>query len=227
MDKQTVTAGGKDSVYNRKQLKFYTDNYFAYASMAPDSSVGFGIGSYKSDTGKNIIETNIYSSRALDSPLVFHVAIAPKDSGYVQVLPTSTPKGAKYTVTEVYTRLPLSAATKLDGLWKLDAAYTVTGKDTAKQSTNQYKVFWGGHFMFVHRYPLDVTNTTYKNGFGFGDFSLSNDTLSEKEQISSHAALVGRSFAIKINFKGDDEYSQIITDSKTGNQSVEIYRRLK
>ena len=64
-------------------------------------------------------------------------------------------------------------------------------------------------------------------GFGYGDFSLKNDTLSESEQLTSHWALMGRTFAIKITFKGSDEYSQVITDSKSGEQSVEIYRRLK
>lgn len=228
MDKLTVSSGGKDSVYARTQVKIYTDAYFVYASMAPDSSIGFGVGSYKADTGTSIIENNIYSSRNLDSPQVFHVAITRKDSGYTQVLPQTSPRGVKYSVTEVYTQLPTAPASKIDGLWKLDKAYMVTGKDTVKHSENQYKAFWGGHFMFVHRYPLDNTNTRYKNGFGYGEFSLGNDnTLSEKEEITSHAALLGRSFAIRINFNGDDEYSQVITDAKTGSQSVEIYRRLK
>ena len=121
----------------------------------------------------------------------------------------------------------MSDTSKVDGLWKLAEAYTIKGKDTTKLSETQFKAFWGGHFMFIHRYPLDKASTRFKNGFGYGEFTLRNDTLSESEKVSSHAALVGRTFAIKINFKGDDEYSQIITDSKTGEQSVEIYRRLK
>lgn len=227
MDKLTVSSGGKDSVYARTQMKIYTDSHFAYASMAPDSSVGFGVGSYKADTGNNIIETSIYSSASLDSPQTFHISLTRQDSGYTQVLPLTSPKGVKYTVTEVYTRLPAGTASKLDGVWKLDEAYIVKGKDTTKHGSNQYKAFWSGHFMFVHRYALDNTNTAFKNGFGYGEFSLRNDTLSESEQVTSHATLRGRSFAIKINFKGDDEYSQVITDAKTGDQSVEIYRRLK
>lgn len=228
MDKLTVSSGGKDSVYARTQVKIYTDHHFAYASMAPDSSVGFGIGSYKADTGTNIIETSIYSSASLDSPQVFHIAITSQlDSGYTQALPLTSPKGVKYTVTEMYTRLPTDGVSKLDGVWKLDEAYIVKGKDTTKQPENQYKAFWGGHFMFVHRYALDNTNLHFKNGFGYGDFTLRNDTLSESEKITNHASLLGRSFAIKINFNGDDEYSQIITDSASGSRSVEIYRRLK
>jgi len=81
--------------------------------------------------------------------------------------------------------------------------------------------------MFIHRYPLDAAATKFKNGFGYGDFSLKNDTLSESEQLTSHATLMGRSFAIKITFNGADEYSQVITDKGTGDRSVEVYRRLK
>ncbi|HTI61269.1 hypothetical protein [Mucilaginibacter sp.] len=227
MDKLTVSSGGKDSVYARTQVKIYTDHHFAYASMAPDSSVGFGIGSYKADTGNNIIETSIYSSASLDSPQTFHIALTQQDSGYTQVLPLTSPKGVKYTVTEAYTRLATDGASKLDGVWKLDEAYIVKGKDTTKQPENQYKAFWGGHFMFVHRYAVDNTNLHFKNGFGYGDYTLRNDTLSESEKITNHATLLGRSFAIKINFNGDDEYSQVITDSTDGSRSVEIYRRLK
>jgi hypothetical protein len=226
MNKLTVSIGGKDSVYARTQMKIYTDKYFTYASLAPDSSVGFGVGSYKADTGKSINETNIYSSLALDSPKTYHLLIIRKDSSYNQVIPR-TSGNVKYDLTEDYTQLPTSDSTKLDGVWKLDKSYYVKGRDTTKQSEVQYKTFWRGHFMFVHRYPEDAANTRFKNGFGYGDFSLKSDTLSETEQLTSHATLMGRSFAIKITFSGDDQYSQVITDKSTGEQSVEVYRRLK
>ena len=194
--------------------------------MAPDSSVGFGVGSYKADTGKSINETNIYSSLALDSSKTYHLLITRKDSAYSQIIPRTSGK-MQYNLKEDYTQLPTSDSTKLDGVWKLETAYYVKGKDTTQSNEVQYKTFWRGHFMFVHRYPLDVANTRFKNGFGYGNFSLKNDTVSETEQLTSHRTLMGRSFAIKINFNGDDEYSQIITDKSTGEQSVEVYRRLK
>jgi hypothetical protein len=227
MTKLTVSSGGKDSVYARTQIKIYTSNYFAYASMAPDSSVGFGVGSYKIDTGNNITETGIYSSLALDSPKVYHLLVTRKDSTYTQVIPMTSANGIKYRLTEAYNQLPTSDTTKLDGVWKMSAAYTVKGKDTVKEPEVQYKAFWGGHFIFMHRYPLDNTNQKFKNGFGYGNFSLKSDTLSETEQLTSHATLMGRSFAIKITFNGNDEYSQVITDAKTNEQSVEIYKRMK
>ncbi|MBS1529449.1 MAG: hypothetical protein JSU01_04005 [Bacteroidetes bacterium] len=227
LDKLTVSSRGKDSVYARTQMKIYTDKYFAYASLAPDSSVGFGVGSYKADTGKSITETSIYSSLALDSPKTFHLAVSRKDSTFTQVIPMTAGNGVKYSLTEVYTQLPTTDTSKMDGVWKLDQAYYVKGKDTTKSNEVQYKAFWGGHFMFVHRYPVDNTGTKFKNGFGYGDFSLKNDTLSENEQLTSHSTLMGRSFAIRITFNGPDEYSQVITDKGTGEQSVEVYRRLK
>jgi hypothetical protein len=227
MSKLTVSSGGRDSVYARTQIKIYTGNYFAYASMAPDSSVGFGVGSYKADTGSSIMETNIYSSLTLDSPKVYHLLATRKDSTYTQVIPMTSANGVKYSLTEAYNQLPGSDTTKLDGVWKMSAAYTVKGKDTVKTSEVQYKAFWGGRFIFMHRYPVDNTNQKFKNGFGYGDFSLKSDTLSETEQLTSHATLMGRSFAIKITFNGNDEYSQVISDAKTNEQSVEIYRRMK
>ena len=133
----------------------------------------------------------------------------------------------KYKLIEQYTKLPASDTSKLDGVWKLDSTYTIKGKDTTKSHEVQFKAFWGGHFIFVHRYALDNTNTRYKNGFGYGDFSLKSDTLSEMENITSHAALLNRQFAIKITFKGNDEYSQVINNTKNNERSVEIYKRLK
>jgi len=228
MNKLTVSSGGKDSVYARAQMKIYTDKYFAYASLASDSSVGFGVGTYKkADTGNHIAEHSLYSSLALDTPKDYNLMITRKDSTYTQVIPRTTAKGGKFNLTEVYTQLPGSDTSKLDGVWKLDKFYTVKGKDTTKSNEVQYKAFWGGHFMFIHRYPLDAAATKFKNGFGYGDFSLKNDTLSESEQLTSHATLMGRSFAIKITFNGADEYSQVITDKGTGDRSVEVYRRLK
>jgi hypothetical protein len=227
LNKLTVSSGGKDSVYARTQIKIYTDDHFAYASLASDSSVGFGVGSYKADAGNKVTEQNIYSSADLDSSRTFHLFITRKDSSYTQVIDGLLSHGVKYSLTEAYTQLPFADTSKLDGLWKLDASYILRGKDTVKQPEIQYKVFWNGHFMFVHRYPLDNTSTRYKNGFGYGDFNLKNDTLSETEHLTSHPALMDRQFAIKITFKGDDEYSQVITDPKAGEQSVEIYRRIK
>ncbi|HTD98006.1 MAG TPA: hypothetical protein VK668_01915 [Mucilaginibacter sp.] len=228
LEKQTVSGGKKDTTYQRTQVKIYTPQYFVYAGIAPDSSVGFGVGSYKLDTGNKIIESNIYSSGSLDSARFFNVVVTKTDKGYTQVIPDlAVVKGVKYKLTEEYTKLPSADTSVLDGVWRLDKTFWVKGKDTTRQNQIQYKAFWGGHFMFIHRYPLDQAATKFKNGFGYGDFSLKNDTLSEEDEMSSHAMLLHRKFAIKITFNGRDEYSQVINDSKTNEQTTEIYKRLK
>jgi hypothetical protein len=228
LDKQMASGGGKDTTYRRTQIKIYTDRYFIYAGMAPDSSVGFGVGNYKLDTGNKVTESNIYSSGNLDSAKTFNLLLTRTDSGYTQIIPDlAEVKGVKYKLTENYSRLPSTDTSVLDGVWKLDKTFTVKGKDTVKEDETQYKAFWGGHFMFIHRYPLDAKETMFKNGFGYGDFSLKNDTLNEEDQLSSHAVLLHRKFAIRITFNGKDEYSQVISDAKNNQQSIEIYRRLK
>ncbi|HVS93135.1 MAG TPA: hypothetical protein VHE59_13925 [Mucilaginibacter sp.] len=226
LDKLTVSGGGKDTVYARTQMKIYTPSYFAYFSFAPDSSVGFGVGSYRLDTGNQIIEYNVYSSRALDSTQIFHVRMNRAASGYTQTISLGTLRGVKYDEIEKYSKVASSGTSKMDGLWKLDSSYIVKNTGITNQKEVQYKIFWGGHFMFVHRYPLN-NGAVFKNGFGYGTFSLKNDTLSEEEDITSHAILLNHQFAIKIDFRGNDEYKQVITDPKTGDKSVEVYKRMQ
>lgn len=229
LKKQMLSGGGKDTVYKRTQIKIYTESEFMYASMSPDSSVGFGVGSYLPDTGNAIIEHTIFSSRALDSAYNFNVHITHRDSsGYSQKIAAFiTSKGVKYDLMEDYDKEPSGDTSVMDGLWKLDKTFWVRGKDTVKQKATQYKIFWSGHFMFIHRYPVDSTGKNFKNGFGYGDFSFKSDTLSEEEQMTSHPQLLHRKFAIVIKFNGKDEYQQVINDSKTNEQTTEIYKRIK
>lgn len=229
LEKQMASNGKKDTVYKRTQIKIYTDKYFMWAGVAADSSVGFGAGSYHLDTGSKIIESNIYSSGYLDSSKSFNLLITRKDSGYSQTIPDfALLKGVKYNLIENYSRIAGSDTSVLDGLWKLDKTYWVKGKDTTKGNEAQFKIFWGGHFMFVHRYPLDQGGkATLKNGFGYGTFSFKSDTLTEEEEWSSHSVLVGHKFGIKITMTGRDEYSQVIDDQKAGVQTTEIYKRVQ
>jgi hypothetical protein len=228
LDKQMASGGGKDTVYKRAQFKIYTDKYFMYSGMAPDSSVGFGVGSYNLDTGNRIIERNIYSSGSLDSSRSFNLTVTRTDSGYSQVIPAlAVIKGVKYKLIEDYSKVAGTDTSVLDGLWKLNNTFWVKGKDTTKGNETQFKIFWAGHFMFVHRYPLDQTGRTFKNGFGYGTYSFKSDTLTEEDEMSSHSVLVGRKFSIKITMNGKNEYSQVIDDSKAGIQTTEIYRRVQ
>ncbi len=229
LEKQVVSGGGKDSTYKRAQYKIYTDQFFMYAGMAPDSSVGFGTGAYNLDSGNRIVERNIYSSGYLDSSKSFNLIIKRSNSGYAQTIPgLAIIRGVKYNLKERYSKLPTVTDTSvLDGLWKLYKTFWVKGKDTLRQNETQFKIFWGGHFMFVHRYPLDKAATKFKNGFGYGTFSFKRDTLTEEDEMSSHSVLVGRKFAIKITLNTRDEYQQVIFDPKANEQTTEIYRRVQ
>jgi len=137
--KQTVSGGGKDSTYARTQIKIYTDHNFMYAGMTPDSSIGFGAGTYTLDTGNRIVEHRIYTSSTLDTGRTFNLKIMPTDSGYLQTIPSmATIKGVRYDLNEQYTRLPLGDSSVLDGLWKLDKNYSLKGKDTISQQSTGF-----------------------------------------------------------------------------------------
>ncbi|MDF2431877.1 MAG: hypothetical protein JWP44_1508 [Mucilaginibacter sp.] len=229
LEKQVLSRGGKDSTIKRTQIKIYTDRYYMYASMVPDSSVGFGVGSYTFNSANKITERSIYTSRALDSSITYKLEITKKSNGYTQIIPDyATVKGVKYVLKEDYKKFePADTSTSiLDGLWKMEKTYTIKGKDTIPTKITQYKIFWGGHFIFIHRLPQNPEKTKFKNGFGTGVFTFRNDTLSEEEEISNYALLRGHNFSIKITLNGKDEYTQVI-NSATNGQSVEIYRRVK
>jgi hypothetical protein len=227
LQKQVLKGGKTDSTIKRTQYKIYTDHQFMYASIVPDSSVGFGVGAYTLDSSSKITEKSMYTSRALDSSLTYNLKITKRDSGYTQVIPDYTSaQGVKYVLTEDYKKLPAGDTTKLDGLWKMERTYTIRGKDTVESRVKQYKIYWGGHFIFIHRFPLDSTEKKFRNGFGTGVFTLRNDTLREVEKNSNYSLLRGNSFAIKITLNVNDEYTQVI-NSATNGRSVEIYRRVK
>jgi hypothetical protein len=227
LKKQTLTGGGKDSTIKRDQVKIYTDRNFVYASMTPDSSVGFGVGAYTLDSPTRITEHNFYTSRALDSTLTYSLVIEKTNNGYKQTIPDyTTAQGQKYVLKEEYKRMPAKASAPLDGLWKMERTYTVKGTDTVESKVRQYKIYWQGHFIFIHRFPQDSAGTKFKNGFGTGEYTFRNDTLREEEKKSNYALLRGHKFTVKITRNGDDEYTQVINSAQNG-ESVEIYRRVK
>lgn len=227
LDKQVVSGGGKDTVLAKEQMKIYTDHNYMYAGMAPDSSVAFGVGSYELDTGNRIVEHNIYNNRALDSTQILVVVIKKTDKGRTQVIPEfARNKSVVYKMTEEYAKPPTTGPSSLDGTWVLDNGFRIKGKDTLRLHETPFIVFWGGHCMFIHHYPVNALQTDYKNGFGYGTFSLKNDTLKEEYKMSSHAVLLNRKFVIKIAFNGQDEYSQVFEDPETKEQTTEIYKRL-
>jgi hypothetical protein len=228
LEKQRITGGGTDSTYSREQVKIYTAHNFIYAGMTPDSTVGFAVGTYRPDTGNRIIEHEFFSSFNLKASRTFKVDIKMKDSGYSQKIPDlAVIKGVKYDLFEDYTRLPAGDTSKLDGLWKMDKAYILKGKDTVNLQNTQYKIFWGGHFLYIHSLPIDKAATKFKSGFGFGTFSFKDNMVTEQDQMSNDTGVLNHKFVVKTTFNGNDEYTQVIDNAKSNQQSVEIYKRVK
>lgn len=228
LEKQRIVGGGTDSTSSREQIKIYTDRNFIYAGMTPDSTVGFAVGTYRPDTGSRIIEHEFFSSFNLNASRTFKVDITMRDDGYSQKIPDlAVIKGVKYDLFEDYSKLPSNGTSKLDGLWKMVKAYILTAKDTVNQQNTQYKIFWGGHFLYIHSLPIDKAATKFKSGFGFGAFSFKGNTITEQDQMSNDPVVFNHKFNVKTTFNGNDEYTQVIDDPKNNQQSVEIYKRVK
>ena len=81
--------------------------------------------------------------------------------------------------------------------------------------------------MFIHRYPIDILGTKFKDGFGYGDFNLKGNTLTEEENMSTHKELIGQKFDTKIILKGNDKYTQVVSDDKTHQQTTETHKRVR
>ena len=226
--KQTVSGGGKDSTYERTQIKIYTDHDFMYAGMTPDSSIGFGVGSYTLDTGNKVIERRIYTSSTQDTPRTFTVKIKPKDSGYSQTIPSMAAiKGVRYDLKEEYVKLPLGDSSVLDGLWKLEKSYSIKGKDTTSQKVTQFKIYWKGSFMFINRTPVDQAATKFNNGYGSGRFSFKDSKLNEDVQMSNNAPMFNHKWTFDITMNGNDEITQVSTNPTSNTQYTEVYKRVK
>ncbi len=228
LEKQWISGGGNDSVYKKIQIKIYTARQFIYAGMTPDSAVSFGVGNYKPGTGIRIVENEFYSSFRLDTSRSFKVDISVTDSGFTQKIPDiATLKGVKYDLMETYARMQSGDTTKLDGLWKMTKSYSVNGKDTVKKEVTQYKIFQGGNFLFAGRYLVDKATNKFKSNFGYGSFTLSGGDLVEENTIASDVSALNHKINIKITFNGNDAYTQVISDAKINQRSVETYVKVK
>lgn len=225
--KQTISGGEKDTTWIKEQVKIYTDHDYIYAGVAADSSMRMGIGSYELDSGNRVDEHNIFNNKALDSTQIFVVSIAQTNTGFIGTVPEwGHTKGTQYKLTEEYIKQPLTGPSVLDGVWGLNKIYRVKGEDTAIQQETKFKVFWRGHSMFIHRYPVNAVSSQYKDGFGYGMFSLRNNTLYEKEEMAIPADLTSRELVSKVTLN-HKEYTQVLTDPKTNEQIIEVYKRLR
>jgi len=101
----------------------------------------------------------------------------------------------------------------------------VKGNDTAWYKRTQYKAFYAGYFMYGQT-QKDSTNKNF-TGIGFGTFEMDGDNkIKEVDLNSTYSIAVGQSFAIGIEMKGADNYTQTI-ENPDGSKSVENYERVK
>jgi hypothetical protein len=225
----TINDGKKDTTYTtQKQMKIFTEDYMMYANINPaDSISGFGIGSYKADTG-TVVENIMYNandSTARDTAQSFTLHIEKTPKGYKQVIPNMQMRAGKITLTEEYESVGTATKSAMDGAWKQTNAYSIKGKDTTQRKSIQFKVYYAGHIMFGHTY----TDSAKKlhTGMGYGTFEM-NGTNKVKENVSTstYYQVRGKSFDLDIEMMGADGYKQTITDT-AGVKGVEIYQRLK
>lgn len=227
LNKQTVSSGGWDTTWMKEQAKIYTDRYYMYSGLTSDSDVTFGFGTYEIAGSKTIAEHNIFNSKVLDSAQIFVLQMDQVANGLTAVVSEwARSKNSSYKLTENYTKIPSSGTSGLDGVWELDKLYRVKGLDTTRQRETQFTMFWQGHFMFIHRYPVDPVGTQYKNGFGYGKFVLKDNHLDETLEMSSHSDLVNKNIPAHIDLK-TNEYTEKFNDPKTNLQTIKIYKRIR
>jgi hypothetical protein len=228
---QSVNDGTRDSTLaGVKQLKIYTESFMMYAnSHSPDSVASFGIGSYTTEGGK-VIEHTIYSASDTSNSSEaanFTLDIEKTAKGYKQVIKDIAEiQGKKYSLAEEYESVGKKVKSPLDGAWKELKSFTLNGKDTTMNKVTQFKTYYGGYVIWGQTY-MDSATQKSRTGIGCGTFEMTGNNKS-KEIVtnSNYSQIVGMTFNIDIEFKGNDEYKQTITGSN-GDKYVEIYQRLK
>jgi len=227
LNKQIVSDGRWDTTWMKEQAKIYTDRYYMYSGLSSDSDARFGFGTYEIGPNQTIVEHNIFNYKALDSAQVFVAQMKQSANALTAIVSDwARSKTTSYKLTEDYTKVPSSGASALDGVWELDKLYLVKGHDTTKQRETQFKIFWQGHFMFIRRYPVDLVATQYKNGFGYGQFLLKDNSLDETVEMSSHEHIANKNFHTNINLKSN-EYTEEFKDPKTNLQTIAVYKRIR
>lgn len=229
LDKQVITDGKTDFIKSTEngdvQYKVYTDSGYFYIGINKDSSAVFGTGSY-TQVGNTITETNIYNNGSLDTAWDAKVEITNNDKGYTQLIPELKANGVSYKLTEDYTKVQASGKSTLDGIWHQTKNLVVTGKDTADKTYNEYKVYSAGHFMWATKYMSDSAAKKMTTIVGHGTFTLNNEALTEKLDLSSLKGAVGN-YDIKVKFNGADEYTQETADTATKSVGFKTYKRIK
>ncbi len=228
MTSQIINNGTMDSAISRKQLKIFTDKYVMFASNTPrDSSAVYGIGQYKSKRGK-VIEYIFYTSGSGDKRDTFELKIDTTAKGYKQVIDRITVSGKTYKLTEEYNKVGSPVSSVLDGAWKQIKNIYIRKKGDSSVNNNpiEFKIYQNGYFIWAI-----TTKDSAKNNisfFGYGTFAMkgNNQSIETVRNSSLISGLVGRTYAIDVEFPDADSYKQTITFA-SGDKSVEIYQKLK
>lgn len=221
-----VSATIDTTITDLQQVKIYTPTHFIYANLAADSSVGFGFGSYMQQHAK-ITENSIYNGTSLDTAADFTLEIQREQNGYTQVIPDIRVGGVSYKLTEKYVTIPSTGPSPLDGAWEQTHAITITGNDTTTVQQKHFKVYQGGHFMFVHRYPVDSAGTKFSNGFGFGTFTMDGESVIETNSLSNYSFILQKPITVTVKLNGTDAFVQTIADTANKSISMEYFKRVK
>jgi hypothetical protein len=228
MTKQVINNGFKDEILPTKQLKIYTDKYVMYAApkSPTDSMASFGFGRYIIDKGK-VVEYFSYIADAGELMDTAVLTITKLPRGYKQVIVYPPFKDTVYTLTEEYDKVDNGTVSALDGAWKQSKSYYISAKgDTTANHVTQYKVYYGGHFIWGAGF-VDSASKKNQGVFGYGDFTLNGLNLVETNKNSTFVSdLVGIPVKIDIKLMGKDQYMQTIKNPK-GEKTVEFYDRLK
>lgn len=216
----------QDTIYaDQNQVKLYTDKFYAYSNLKEDSTASFGFGTYSINKDQ-LVEHNIYSTSALDSPISFQLIIQPTKLGYIQTIPDIRIKGVPTRLIESYTQIPAEGKSPLDGTWKLTSTLKISGKDTLVEHKIQYKIFQRGYFLFIQTFKTNDTSKTMKNGFGFGTFELNNGELNETNIFSTYHSLMQKPVLISVEIQDSDNYTQSFQSESEHLTVVEQYKRI-
>jgi len=225
---QLVNNGNSDSVVHRKQLKIFTDKYVMFGSNTiSDSTAVYGIGEYKADRGK-ITEYIFYSSAYGNRRDTYELRIDTTPTGYRQVIDRITMSGKVYKLTEDYNRVGSPVTSPLDGAWKQIKNIYIRKKGDSSVNNNpvEFKFYKNGYFLWaITAKDSAQNNVSY---FGYGTFTMQGDNKSVETTRNSSliSGLVGRTYALDLEFPDADSYKQTITFAN-GDRSVEIYQKLK
>lgn len=226
MDEMSYKGGTVDTVIKGAiQVKLFSPTHYVFAALSNDTTVGFGVGNYEQE-GNVLTEHNIFRPNLLDSAMSVRVEITQTENGYAQHIPELKVSGVSYQMDEKYTRVSTASKSDLDGLWQQSKVLTVKGTDTTSMEYKQFKMYQDGYFLFVHQYP-NATTGKVSNGFGYGTFKLSGNTLEETNSLSNYKSLIGVPVSISISLDGMDAYTQTIVDTVQKVTTIEFYKRVK